>query len=123
MKNTVQTLLVLLLASIVLFQSIVHQKAIDEAKTLTHQFAAHLDTLQLISMQYETNHQRYVALHKKLLHTQKRATHLSSALSVISNNQRAELEQIQEELQKLVAYDRKHLIQSDPAIDSLVFLP
>lgn len=123
MKNILQPLLVIALTGLVLYQSFFQRSALKEARDLTHQLHTQLDTLRIISQQYEATHQHYLEVHRQLLHSQHRATHLSSELSLLAMQQQTEVKDIQQQLRDLLAYDRQSLLLPSHSIDSLLFQP
>ena len=124
MKAIYQTVMVLALAGLVIYQSFFQNNALSEVQNLSLQLHHQLDTLGMITDRYEETHKHYLELHRQLIHSQTRAHHINRELTRLSMGQQQDLRTLQAEIQALLAAHRVKL-QGLPShsVDSLLFQP
>ena len=124
MKIHKQSILVLVLVGLVVYQSAVQSRAHREVQQLSRQFKHQLDTLSHIATRYDRIQQHYENIHEDLLSTQYRTKHVHQELTRLSLEQQQNVQVLQAELQALLQLTQvdKTFLPSH-SIDSLLFKP
>lgn len=124
MKIHKQSILVLVLIGLIVYQSAVQNRARREVQQLSRQFKIQLDTLSHIATRYDHIQQHYENIHKELLLTQHRTQHVHQELTRLSLEQQQDVQVLQAELQALLQLTQvdKTFLPSH-SIDSLLFKP
>ena len=124
MKIHKQSILVLVLVGLVVYQSAVQNRAHREVQQLSRQFTRQLDTLSHIATRYDRIQQHYENIHKDLLLTQHRTQRMHQELNRLSLEQHQDVQVLQAEIQALLQLTQvENSLLPSHSIDSLLFKP
>lgn len=123
--NHIHTALLILLTGLIIYQSFFQNGHLRQAQNLTATMATQLDTLQAISTQYQNIHHTYEDVYQQLVLSRYRVIDMSRQLAVISQDQQASVDQIQDALQMLLSeYDTIPVgLTNDKDFHDILFQP
>lgn len=124
MKLIYQTILVIILSGLILYQSAVQERTHRQVTHLSTTLQTQLDTLGSITQRYEQTHRQYEMLVEQLMQSHHRTRFINEELSRLSYGQQQDIASLQAEL-SLLLHSSQLQLPALPfhSIDSLLFQP